>query len=179
VRGRPSHFAGLGVPFAERAARFAEGIEIVERALSTPRFTHHGGVDGVTDVAVVPRPVQQPRPPIRLAAKSADTCELAGRPGLPIIVATHVNPIPALVELVAAYRRTRRDAGHPDTADDVTVLAPTFTAPTMAELRRDVQPGLTRIAALATRRIDTALGAVPTLFSRAVMPTFVDGALTA
>jgi alkanesulfonate monooxygenase SsuD/methylene tetrahydromethanopterin reductase-like flavin-dependent oxidoreductase (luciferase family) len=157
----PTHFAGIGVPIAESSTRFAEGVDIVEQALSRPRFTHHGAHHRLSDVTVVPRPVQTPRPPIRLAANNPATFELAGRLGLPIIVATHINPLPALADTVDRYRRARRETGHPDDADDVTVLAPTFTAPTMAALRRDVQPGLDRIATLATRRLDTALSSLP------------------
>jgi alkanesulfonate monooxygenase SsuD/methylene tetrahydromethanopterin reductase-like flavin-dependent oxidoreductase (luciferase family) len=158
----PAHFAGLGVSHAESYPRLEEGIEIVQRALREPRFSHHGRFHQLRDVTVVPRPVQLPHPPIRLAANSADTLELAGRLGLPILVATHVNPIPRLQELLPVYRQARHDAGHPDTSDDVTVLAPTYTGADEAAIRRDVEPGIAQVGAIVNRKLRTWMSALPT-----------------
>jgi alkanesulfonate monooxygenase SsuD/methylene tetrahydromethanopterin reductase-like flavin-dependent oxidoreductase (luciferase family) len=157
----PAHFAGLGVPHGESYPRLEEGIEIVQRALREPRFSHQGRFHQLRDVTVVPRPVQSPHPPIRLAVNSAETLELAGRLGLPILVATHVNPIPRLQELLPVYRQARHDAGHPDTPDDVTVLAPTYTGTDEAAIRRDVEPGIAQVVDITQRRLRTWMSTLP------------------
>ncbi len=157
----PAHFAGLGVPHAESSPRFLEAIAVVRQALGERRFSHHGTFHQLDDVTVVPRPVQHPHPPIRIAANSPATFQIAGRLGMPIIAATHINPLPQLTTLIAHYRKTRRAAGHADGADDVTVLAPTFTCRTIDEVRRHVDPGLEQIAAVSIRRLDTWLRSAP------------------
>ena len=151
----PAHFAGLGIAPTESYPRLEEGVEILRHALTEPRFSHDGPFHHLTDVTVVPRPQQSPHPPIRLAVNSVETLELAGRLGLPILVATHINPIPRLQELLPLYRKARSDAGHTDLPDDVTVLAPTYTAPSEAALRRDVEPAIAQVVAVALRRLRT------------------------
>lgn len=156
----PAHFAGLGVPQAESSARFAEGIEILRRALTEEQFTHDGEFHQMSNLTVVPRPVHQP-PPIRIAANSAESFALAGRLGLPIIAATHVNPIDRLSTLLATYRQARREAGHPDGGDDVTLLAPTYTGVTGEVVHSDLSPAIARIVELSTTKIDRGLARVP------------------
>jgi alkanesulfonate monooxygenase SsuD/methylene tetrahydromethanopterin reductase-like flavin-dependent oxidoreductase (luciferase family) len=155
----PAHFAGLGVSQAESSARFAEGIEILRRALTEAHFTHDGEFHQLSDVAVVPRPLHQLR--IRIAANSAESFALAGCLGLPIIAATHVNPVDRLSALLGVYRQVRRDAGHADGSDDVTLLAPTYTGVTRVDTRADLAPAIARIVELATTKIDRGLSKVP------------------
>ena len=90
---------------------------------------------------LAPRPVQTPHPPIRLAANSSQTLEWAGQLGLPVLVAAHVNPLPRLREMLGGYRQAREAAGHPTGPDDITVLAPVFTAPTRGQLKADTAAG--------------------------------------
>lgn len=157
----PAHFAGLGVAQAESSARFAEGVSLLRRLLTEERVRHDGQFHQFVELTVVPRPLQQPGPPIRVAANSAESFELAGRLGLPIIAATHVNPIDRLAELLPAYRAARRAAGHRDGPDDVTLLAPTATGTTFDEMREEVAPGIARLAGHAATRIDRALPTLP------------------
>ena len=51
----------------ERAARFGEYVEIVDRLLSTPETNFKGRFYQVDGAALGPRPVQSPRPPILIA----------------------------------------------------------------------------------------------------------------
>ena len=157
----PAHFAGLGVATGESAARFTEGIDILRRALTEERFSYDGAFHRLVDVAVVPRPLQRPRPPVHLAANSAETFQLAGRLGLPIIVATHINPLPRLTGLLEMYRQARASAGHDDGPDDVTVLAPTYTGATDDDVRDDLTPAIAQVVRVASTRIDRGLSALP------------------
>ena len=52
----------------ERVARFGEYVEIVERLLSQPETTFQGRYYRTDAAALLPRPVQSPRPPILIAA---------------------------------------------------------------------------------------------------------------
>ena len=64
-------YAMMGLPnwsAAERVARFKEYVEVVDRLLSNEVATYHGRFYRVEGAAMKPRPVQQPRPPITIAA---------------------------------------------------------------------------------------------------------------
>src|SRR5664279_742415 len=137
----PAHFAGYGVDQAESADRLDEGLQILRTALTGTRFSYHGRFHQIRDAMLAPGPVQRPHPPIRLAANSSQTLEWAGSLGLPVLVAAHVNPLPRLTEMLDGYRRARAAAGHPDGPDDVTLLAPVFTAHTREQLRAGAAAG--------------------------------------
>ena len=69
--GDPSH-AMTGIPDwspKERVARFREYVEIVDRLLSNEVTTYDGDYYQIKAAVVKPRPVQNPRPPIMIAAK--------------------------------------------------------------------------------------------------------------
>jgi alkanesulfonate monooxygenase SsuD/methylene tetrahydromethanopterin reductase-like flavin-dependent oxidoreductase (luciferase family) len=144
--GNPTHFAGYGVPMAESRDRMSEALDFIRAAWTADRFSFHGRFFEADDLALSPRPVQRPHPPIRVAANSVDTATWAGRAGHPILVASNVNPIPALRTLVPQYRRARAEAGHPADADDVTLLMPVFVGERRAEIQRDVAPSVRQFA---------------------------------
>jgi F420-dependent oxidoreductase-like protein len=58
-----------GLPWGtmrERSERFGEALEIITRMFAAPRTTFEGKYYSVHDLANVPPPVQQPRPPIHI-----------------------------------------------------------------------------------------------------------------
>lgn len=61
----------LGIPFPDLKARidaFEEAIQIVRGLLTTDHFTFEGRYHSTTDATLLPRPVQQPHPPIWIGA---------------------------------------------------------------------------------------------------------------
>src|SRR6266481_8326971 len=141
----PSHFRGFGVNQEESRDRFTEELEIILAAWSSERLTYHGRFFNLEKLRVVPKPVQQPHPPIRVAANSIETFELMGRMGLPIFAAAQVNPFPKIKEYLPIYRDARAAAGHPDHGgEDVTILVPTYVANTRAQVRQEMEPSIMR-----------------------------------
>src|SRR5205807_2105881 len=100
-----------GVPRAESRARFEEAAEIVKRAWSAERFSYHGRYWSLADVAVYPRPVQQPHPPIWVAGASPASLGWAGRQGYNIMTVAHPYPPAVLQAGVAAWREGLRAGG--------------------------------------------------------------------
>ena len=145
----PAHFARFGLVRQDGHAELDTTIAALRRAWTDEHDSVH------------PRPIQQPHPPIRVAANSIDTFRHAGRAGLPILVATHVNPPRQLAELISVYRDEQAAAGHHPHGDDVSVLTPIFVHPDRARLRQLVEPGVRRIAAALRRKLDAAAAAVP------------------
>ena len=82
----PNHFRAFGVPIAENRDRFVEGLEVIRQAWTSDRVSFHGRFFDIERVAVVPKPVQQPHPPIGVAVNSEETLAMTGRMGLPIYV---------------------------------------------------------------------------------------------
>jgi len=78
---RPEEFQIFGVPLAERVSRFTEAVEIIRRLWSEDRVTHSGRHWQFSDVAIAPRPLQTPRPPIIIGAQVDAAIARAARIG--------------------------------------------------------------------------------------------------
>jgi len=61
----------------------------------------------------VPRPYQQPHPPIRIAGASEDTFPTLGKLGYPLFVAVRSGSLGGLAPDLRAYRAAYKEAGHP------------------------------------------------------------------
>ena len=66
----PLHFAGFNVSLEESRERFLEALDVVLLAWTTESFSHEGKYYQYRDVQVVPKPLQRPHPPIRIACNS-------------------------------------------------------------------------------------------------------------
>lgn len=106
-------YDAYGVPYAESRERFAEVLQIVEKAFTTERFSYAGKYHTFRDVHLVPKPVQKPYPEIRVAATSYDTYPVIAGEGYPILIAVRQGKIEELGPHIAAYRKAYRDRGHP------------------------------------------------------------------
>ena len=141
----PTHFTGFGLAQAESRERMLESLEIILQAWTKNRFSFHGRFWNIDNLTVVPKPVQQPYPPLHVAANSIDTFELMGKLGYPICVASQVNPFHKIRELLPLYRQARNAIGHPDRGgEDVTVLMPLYVADSPARIRSEVEPSISR-----------------------------------
>jgi alkanesulfonate monooxygenase SsuD/methylene tetrahydromethanopterin reductase-like flavin-dependent oxidoreductase (luciferase family) len=72
-------FATFGVNRKHRPSRMDESMEIIHRAWSEERFSFAGRHFQVENIAVTPKPVQRPRPPIIMAARSEPALRRAAR----------------------------------------------------------------------------------------------------
>jgi natural product biosynthesis luciferase-like monooxygenase protein len=137
------HFRGFNVPREESRERFEEALEIVKKAWTEERIFFTGKYYQIPEVSVVPKPVQQPHPPIWIAANSPETAEFAGRKGYPILVASPVNPLPIkFYDHVLAYRQTLRKAGYPIEQGEVAAAFPVYVADSRAQVRKEVEESL-------------------------------------
>ncbi|WP_433293702.1 LLM class flavin-dependent oxidoreductase [Pseudonocardia sp. CA-142604] len=79
-RGIPREHAVFGVPMAESRPRFEEAAEIIRGLWTEEVFSFEGKFWSCHDVAIWPRPVQQPHPPIWVPVTSSkETIEWAAR----------------------------------------------------------------------------------------------------
>jgi alkanesulfonate monooxygenase SsuD/methylene tetrahydromethanopterin reductase-like flavin-dependent oxidoreductase (luciferase family) len=78
---RVEEFEGFGIPRKERGPRLEEGAEIIRRAWTERAFSFDGRFTKLHNIDLQPRPVQQPHPPIWLAARGPKSIARVGRLG--------------------------------------------------------------------------------------------------
>jgi alkanesulfonate monooxygenase SsuD/methylene tetrahydromethanopterin reductase-like flavin-dependent oxidoreductase (luciferase family) len=83
VRGIPAEYVWYGVNPEESRGRFQEAYDLIMTAWTHPVWSFEGEFFKLKDCAVWPRPVQQPHPPIWIAARSAESIEWCVKRHLP------------------------------------------------------------------------------------------------
>lgn len=127
-----SEFNAFGVPPAESAERFREAVEIVLKAWTMERLSHRGAHFSFEDVEVLPKPLQQPHPPVWMAASSETAVDWAASKGFSILM----DPHSSTTELGQKRRRFAeglRAAGYSDAGRDIPMARLVALAPTTAE----------------------------------------------
>lgn len=156
----PTHFSGFGLKQAESRERMLESVELIRNAWTNERCSYQGKFWQVDNIAVIPKPVQQPHPPMRFAANSIESFELFGRMGEPIFVAAQVNPFRKIREFLPVYRQARQAAGHPDRGgEDVTLLTPLYVGESQEQMRQELEPSIRHFLAQVAS-IYASVGAV-------------------
>ena len=82
-------FENFGVPPDESASRFREAVEIVLKAWTEERLTFKGQHFEFDGVEVLPKPLQQPHPPVWMAATSESAIDWAAGRGFSILMDPH------------------------------------------------------------------------------------------
>ncbi len=142
----PLHYAGYGIPQDESRERFDEAIDFIVGVWTNERFSYEGKYFRAQDLTVIPRPVQQPYPPVRIAANSPDTFPFAARWQFPIFATPLINPPDKLKEGLAVYRGTLP-------AGDIALAFPVHVTTSRAQARQDSEAGLMRFLREAAERL--------------------------
>ena len=103
---RGALFTAFDVPPEEKRDRFEAALQVMRRAWAGEAVAWEAGVGEAappTPVHVAPQPVQQPHPPLWVAAFGPKAVEQAGRLALPYLA----SPIESLAALEANYARHR------------------------------------------------------------------------
>ena len=92
-------FNGFGLSLEEARARTDEALDILVQAWTRERVRYTGRFHQIDDVAINPKPVQKPHPPLFVAAVSPETVEHYAARGVPF-----------LAEGLATFGRLKRAA---------------------------------------------------------------------
>jgi len=111
---RPVEFEGYRVPQIESRERFDESLAIMVEAWTAERFSYHGRHYTIPDVRVIPKPVQQPHPPLYIVCVSPDTIEATALRGLPMLNSLLRGPVDQLAQQRDSYIKGCRKAGRGD-----------------------------------------------------------------
>lgn len=83
VRGIPPEYIWYGINPHESRGRFEEAYDLIMTAWTKPVWSFEGEFFKLNDCAIWPRPLQQPYPPIWIAARSAESIEWCVKRRLP------------------------------------------------------------------------------------------------
>jgi alkanesulfonate monooxygenase SsuD/methylene tetrahydromethanopterin reductase-like flavin-dependent oxidoreductase (luciferase family) len=142
----PSHYAGYDIPQEESRERFDEALDFILKAWTSETFSFGGKHFRAHDLSVVPRPLQSPHPPVRVAANSPDTFPMAARRGFPIFATPLINPPDKLKAGLSVYRDILP-------AGDTALAFPVHIASSRAQARAECEPGLLRFLREAAERL--------------------------
>ena len=137
------HYQGFDVPMKESRERMVEILEMVVKAWTQERLTFEGKYYSAKDLLVVPKPLQEPHPPVRIAAGSPDSFELVGKLGYAMHASPIAVPMPELRKGVETYRQTLMAGGHPINGEELSLQIPVFVAKSGEEARTATEPGVT------------------------------------
>jgi alkanesulfonate monooxygenase SsuD/methylene tetrahydromethanopterin reductase-like flavin-dependent oxidoreductase (luciferase family) len=150
--GLPRTYEDYGVSYAESRDRFGEVLDIVEQAWSQPAVRYEGKYYNFKNIAVTPKPYQQPLPPIRIAAASPDTYPAVGERGLPIFINARHGSFSEFAPAIREYREAYAAAGHPGRGR-VYLRVPAYLAETEGRAREEPRESLMHFYREQTERL--------------------------
>jgi alkanesulfonate monooxygenase SsuD/methylene tetrahydromethanopterin reductase-like flavin-dependent oxidoreductase (luciferase family) len=149
-RGHAWLYHGFGIPITEAKARFDEALEILLRAWTEERFSYDGRFWQIHNARIVPRPLQQPHPPILAGGTSDTTSEFAGARGYGLFLAP-LFPFTVLERWVRIYQESCAKHGH---TPYVIYLRPIYLGEDSAQVRRECEPYLLNFLAYVCKPLE-------------------------
>ena len=140
ARGIPREHNVYQVPMKDSRARFEESWEIIKRAWTEEVFSYEGKFWTYKDVAIWPRPYQQPYPPVWLPVTgSKETIQFAGREDIPITPGL-VPHLGVRHDIVNYYAQCLSENGHQITPEHLILPANAFVADSRADAVKQAGP---------------------------------------
>ena len=135
---RDIEYQAFNVARRHRVGRFLESLELVRRLWTEDEVTHHGRHFHLDNATCAIRPVQQPHPPIWVAANFDTVVRRAGELGLPWFVNPHATL--ATLERQTAIYREGLAAGGREMPAEMPIIKEMHIAPTHEEAVRNARP---------------------------------------
>jgi alkanesulfonate monooxygenase SsuD/methylene tetrahydromethanopterin reductase-like flavin-dependent oxidoreductase (luciferase family) len=139
ARGIPREYQVHNVPLSESRERFEEAYEIVTRAWTEDVFSYSGKYWSYKDVALWPRPVQKPHPPIMIPiVGSQESIEFAGRHNIGITPGLACGGLRD--DIIRHYAKSLAAAGHRITPDHLSLALNAYVADSKVQAVKEVAP---------------------------------------
>jgi alkanesulfonate monooxygenase SsuD/methylene tetrahydromethanopterin reductase-like flavin-dependent oxidoreductase (luciferase family) len=157
-RGHAWEYPAAGIPMEETQGRYEESLDIIELAWTRERFSYDGKYYKLQDVAVVPKPIQNPYPPVYMVGTSGAAFERGARKGWALAFGGPV-PVSFFKAGVDRYREACAKHGIKPT---VAAVRAVYIGEDEARIRAECEPALKRFyaysaTALPTLRRDPAM----------------------
>ena len=132
-------FHRMGIPMDEASRRFEESMEVLTRAwTSVEPFDHRGEFWSFNDLTVLPRPVQQPHPPVYVAASGADSVDRVVRNDWNLLIGQG-ETYGQVAGQIEFYQDALAEAEADYTPQRVVVARAMYAAPTTEQARREAE----------------------------------------
>jgi alkanesulfonate monooxygenase SsuD/methylene tetrahydromethanopterin reductase-like flavin-dependent oxidoreductase (luciferase family) len=154
----PRDLEVYGVDREERRARFEESLALIKAAWTNERFNHHGRFWNLDDVALYPRPVQQPHPPFWAAATTLEAMKWAGARGFNVMTVAHPHPPERSRGAVPAWHEALVEAGHDPGAHDCKIHVRVWVDENKTRARKVAERAIARYDA---RQYEAGVGRMP------------------
>lgn len=160
-RGRFEFGTGIGVsehefvrwnlPFHERRQMSEEALEIIIKAWTQDEVTYAGKYWQFDEALPMPKPYQQPHPPVWVAAHSPSALEFAARHNYHVSQNIDVDTV--IAEKFAYYRRIWQECQHPGPMPRTFLTRAVHVAETDAIAREEAEAALLVSRRLTRERI--------------------------
>ncbi len=126
----PDEFKAFGIPMDESKSRFVESVEAVKRLWTEENVVWDGRYHRFGPVTLLPRPVQQPHPPVFVTtARSAESCAEAGRAGHNLQTVPNVMSTEELQDRLGVFRAEWAGSGRAPGTEQIHFSYPCVVAP--------------------------------------------------
>lgn len=145
---RPYEFAGMGAPFDERRDMQEEALPLIQELFMNKKITHKGKyynvkIDG--DYEIFPQSIQQPHPPLYLAAATERSIHKAAERGLGVMFSslTSTQQLKTEADMYKAAMAHTPNAlrGNP-AFGEIDVARWVYVAETDEQARKDTEEGI-------------------------------------
>ena len=155
VRGIPPEYIWYGVNPSESRGRFQEAYDLIMRAWTKPVWSFEGKFFKLHDCAIWPRPVQQPHPPVWIAARSAESVEWCVERHLPC---AQVYQTTGQIEDTFNYYRTKaNEAGWNAAPEQFILCRHTYIDETDEKARKNIEAAMAYFFTVFNRGFNEAL----------------------
>ena len=137
-RGHAWLFGPTNVPLEESKPRFDEAIDILIGSWTKEPFSYHGKYYNFDNVAVVPKPVQEPYPPLYTGGTGDATYQMAGERGWGILVPP-LLPWKVLEGPLNIYKKACAAHGH---KPNIVYIRPVYLDEDEKQVRKEVEQAL-------------------------------------
>ncbi|MCH8988973.1 MAG: LLM class flavin-dependent oxidoreductase [Chloroflexi bacterium] len=131
-------FDGIGVDINESRERFYEAVDVIRNAWTEETLTFHGKFTNVDNLWVLPKPLQQPHPPLfQAVSTSPASIDFAAKNQIQVIAGGPTDILGQAPQVIKAWREKMEEYGHPHEHLDPPMSKGIYVAPTMEEAERD------------------------------------------
>src|SRR5262245_20494616 len=139
ARGVPREYKVYDVPMAESRARFDEALDVILKAWTQDVFSHQGRFWSYKDIAIWPRPLQQPHPPVWIPfTGSQETIDRAAAGNFG--AAIHHTDRGVIDDMIAHFARALASHGHRIRPEQLCLLADAWVANDSAQALEEYAP---------------------------------------
>ena len=133
-------FDGLGVDINESRERFYESVDVIRKAWTEETLNYHGKFTDVDNLWVLPKPLQQPHPPLfQAVSTSPASIDFAAKHQIQVIAGGPTDILGQAPQVIRAWRDRMEEYGHPHEHLDPPMSKGIYVAPTQEEAERDAE----------------------------------------